>query len=156
MYPSNHVIDWKLTDGHKHLLLINVYVDDLTLCGNQACHSDVWAKLRETVKLEDEVFIDGKRGTLILGRKHFIDVEDKQAAFTFDMKPYAESVVGQIVNWQDSTEPGSVMWPRHIFLKVALLTKIYPLKECSAQMRLAPWWDYYFGYPGCLAQIFRL
>ena len=74
--PSNYTIDWFSSDGCKHQLLLNVYIDDLTLCGNLSCHGAFWAKLQETVKLEDATFIDAQRGGLILGRKHVIDVHD--------------------------------------------------------------------------------
>ena len=35
-------------------MLLNVYVDALTLCGHRSCQKPFWAKLRETVKLEEE------------------------------------------------------------------------------------------------------
>ena len=91
MYPSNYIINWNC-DGQTHVLLLNVYVDDLTLCGNQSCHSSFWAKLRQSVKLEDETHI-GRQGTLVLGRKHFISVEEGRTHCEFDMRPYAETVV---------------------------------------------------------------
>jgi hypothetical protein len=92
MYPSNYLIPWKI--GNQTVtLLLNVYVDDLTLCGDQRCHSDFWNKLRESVKLEPEQYILGREGTLILGRKHYIKVENDHTKCELDMRSYAESIV---------------------------------------------------------------
>lgn len=92
MYPSNYLIPWKI--GNQTVtLLLNVYVDDLTLCGDQRCHSDFWNKLRESVKLEPEQYILGQGGTLILGRKHYIKVENDHTKCELDMRSYAESIV---------------------------------------------------------------
>ena len=52
-YPSNYLIPWEQD------------------------RKSFWSKLRETVKLEleDEEVIDGEKGSLILGRRHFIKQE---------------------------------------------------------------------------------
>ena len=73
--------------------MINVFVDDLKLCGDVRCHSDFWSKLREAVKLEPEQYILGHEGTLILGRKHYIKVEDDHTKCELDMRSYADSIV---------------------------------------------------------------
>ena len=93
MYPSNFLIRWKI-GSETVTILLNVYVDDLTLCGDQRCHSDFWYKLRESVKLEPEQYILGQEGTLILGRKqHYIKVENDHTKCELDMRSYAESIV---------------------------------------------------------------
>ena len=92
MYPSNYLIPWNI-GSETVTLLINVYVDDLTLCGDVRCHSDFWSKLREAVKLEPEQYILGHEGTLILGRKHYIKVEDDHTTCELDMRSYADSIV---------------------------------------------------------------
>ena len=91
-YPSNYLIPWE-HDGKAYTLLLNVYVDDLTLCGPSCCHKSFWSKLRQTVKLEDEEVIDGKKGSLILGRRHFIQRQINGSTCLFDMKSYADGVV---------------------------------------------------------------
>ena len=91
-FPSNYLIPWE-HDGKAYTLLLNVYVDDLTLCGPSCCHKGFWSKLRQTVKLEDEEVIDGKKGSLILGRRHFIQKQNNRSTCLFDMKSYADGVV---------------------------------------------------------------
>ena len=92
MYPSNYLIPWEI-GSETATLLINVYVGDLTLCGDVRCHSDFWTKLRESVKLEPEQYILGHEGTLILGRKHYIKVESNHTTCELDMRSYADSIV---------------------------------------------------------------
>ena len=92
MYPSNYLVPWKI-GGETVTLLINIYVDDLTLCGDARCHSDFWTKLRESVRLEPEQYILGHEGTLIFGRKHYIKVESNHATCELDMRSYADSIV---------------------------------------------------------------
>ena len=64
LYPSN----W-LFRRNGHTLLLNIYVDDLTLCGRSHLHVGFWQELRNLVKLDPEVFIS-ESGSLILGRTH--------------------------------------------------------------------------------------
>ena len=52
-----------------------------------------WAKLRETVKIEEETFIDDSNCVLILGRRHFIQRQEDRTRCVFDMRPYTEGVV---------------------------------------------------------------
>lgn len=92
MYPSNYIVPWKI--GNEVVtLLLNVYVDDLTLCGDQRCHAEFWQQLRQTVKLEPEQYISHQEGTLILGRRHSIRIEEHQTICEFDMRLYADSIV---------------------------------------------------------------
>ena len=90
--PSNYLIPWE-QDGRTYTLLLNVYVDDLTLCGPSCCHKGFWCKLRETVKLEDEEVIDGEKSSLILGKRHFIKQQNNRSTCLFDMKSSANGVV---------------------------------------------------------------
>ena len=96
-YPSNYLVPW-IKDGKHYTLLLNVYVDDLTLCGPTCCHPDFWKHLRKDVKLEDEASIDGKTGTHILGRRHFVQQNEKETTCTFDMKSFADGVVDAYCN----------------------------------------------------------
>ena len=92
MFPSNCLFICEL-DGNQYTLLLNVYVDDLSLCGHRSCHKPFWAKLRETVKIEEETFIDDSNCVLILGRRHFIQRQEDRTRCVFDMRPYTEGVV---------------------------------------------------------------
>ena len=55
LYPSN----WFFR-RNGHTLLLNIYVDDLTLCGRSHLHMSFWKELREHVKLDPEVHINEK------------------------------------------------------------------------------------------------
>ena len=52
-------------------IILNSYVDDLTLCGPWSVHSAFWAELRKWVKLDPSAFIDSKR-IRIFGHLHSI------------------------------------------------------------------------------------
>ena len=91
MYPSNYKINWNV-DGESVTLLLNIYVDDLTLCGDERCHTEFWQRLRRAAKLEPEQFIT-RDGTFILGRTHYIQVAKDKTDCTLDMQSYADSVV---------------------------------------------------------------
>jgi hypothetical protein len=69
-----------------------VYVDDLTLSGPRSLREQFWSSLRETVKLDPEVFI-GEEGVRVLDRQHIIRQEGHRTVLTLDMKSYAEQVV---------------------------------------------------------------
>jgi hypothetical protein len=92
MYPSNYLVPWKI-GGEIITLLINIYVDNLTLCGNTRCYSVFWTKLRELVKLEPEQYILGHEGILILGRKYYIKTENNHTTYELDMRLDADSIV---------------------------------------------------------------
>ena len=87
LYPSN----W-LFRRNGHTLLLNIYVDDLTLCGRSHLHVGFWQELRELVKLDPEVFIS-ENGSLILGRTHKLVRTDSGSKMYFDMRSYAQQVV---------------------------------------------------------------
>lgn len=73
MYLSSCIINWKIGSATATLLL-NIYVDDLALCGDERCHSGFWTELPQAVKLEPGPYILGRDGTLIIGRKHYLKV----------------------------------------------------------------------------------
>ena len=87
IYPSN----WFFR-RNGHTLLLNIYVDDLTLCGRSHLHSSFWKELREHVKLEPEVHIN-EVGSLILGRTHKLFKREGEAELHFEMTSYAQSIV---------------------------------------------------------------
>ena len=49
--------------------------------------------MRKSVDLEDADTIEGKTGTLILGRRHFMQQTQELSTCIFDMKAYADGVV---------------------------------------------------------------
>ena len=71
---AEHPSNWMFrVDGH--VLVLNIYVDNLTLAGPSNLHSRFWQLLPEKIKLEPEaeVLSDGVR---ILGRLHCIHRTD--------------------------------------------------------------------------------
>ena len=87
LYPSN----W-FFQRRGPTLLLNIYVDDLTLSGRSHLHKEFWQELRGLVRLDPEVFIEEK-GSLILGRTHKIYRNEKGSTMHFDMTSYAQQVV---------------------------------------------------------------
>ena len=87
LYPSN----WFFRRSGCTLLL-NIYVDDLTLCGNSKLHSDFWQELRELVRLDPEAHI-GESGSLILGRTHCCIRSGFGSEMHVDMSSYAQNIV---------------------------------------------------------------
>lgn len=87
LYLSN----W-LFRRNGHTLLLNTYVDDLTLCSRSHLHVGFWQELRNLVKLDPEVFIS-ESGSLILGRAHKLVRTESDAKLYFDMSSYAQQVV---------------------------------------------------------------
>ena len=85
--PSNWVFQRR-----GHTLLLNIYVDDLTLSGRSHLHKEFWQELRGLVRLDPEVFIEEK-GSLILGRTHKSYRNEKGSTMHFDMTSYAQQVV---------------------------------------------------------------
>ena len=79
MYLSSCIINWKIGSATATLLL-NIYVDDLALCGDERCHSGFWTELPQAVKLEPGPYILGREGTLIIGRKHYLKVTRRRLA----------------------------------------------------------------------------
>ncbi|CAE7871414.1 unnamed protein product, partial [Symbiodinium necroappetens] len=92
-YPSN----WIFRQNGKTLIL-NVYVDDLTLSGPTELHQQFWHELRSRVKLDPEVYVEsGDKGCRILGRHHSLLRETPQgtspSTCEFDMCSYAAQLV---------------------------------------------------------------
>ena len=86
-HPSN----WVFRMGND-ILLLNVYVDDLTLTGKSSLHASFWKRLREIVKLDPEIEI-GPEGGRILGRLHRIGKSPGMTSLVLDMKAYSEQAV---------------------------------------------------------------
>ena len=61
MFPSNWFLEYQ--DG---VLILNMYVDDLSFCGLEKLHTRFWQALRAKVKLDPECFI-GSEGDRMLG-----------------------------------------------------------------------------------------
>ena len=88
-YPST----WILGKGSQTLVL-NAYVDDLTLSGPVELRAPFWHKLRSLVKLDPEVFVKaGSKGCRILGRHHGVARNDAVAMCEFDMVAYTQQLV---------------------------------------------------------------
>ena len=86
-HPSNWLFH---LDGH--VLLLNIYVDDLTLAGHASLHNRFWQMLREKIKLEPEAEVLSE-GIRILGRLHRLHRSDDGAVMSLDMSSYAQQVV---------------------------------------------------------------
>ena len=96
-HPSNFVFRWNPSKhggdvDHEYVLLLNVYVDDLTLSGHRCCHESFWRTLSSKVKLDPFQEINTE-GLLILGRRHFIERSPSTSKITFDMRTYVDQVV---------------------------------------------------------------
>ena len=67
-YPSSS--SFRHGDNSEHTLILNIYVDDLTLAaGNKEVQTQFWNDLKLRVKTDPEQYIDGN-GVKILGRVH--------------------------------------------------------------------------------------
>ena len=63
LYPPIQLV---LPTQRAHTLLLNIYVDDLSLCGRSHLHDSFWKELRGEIKLDPEVYIN-EQGSLNLG-----------------------------------------------------------------------------------------
>ena len=88
---AEHPSNW-LFRLEGQVMVLNVYVDDLTLAGAAKLHGQFWTLLREKIKLdpEAEVLTDGIR---ILGRLHRSHRTTDGTTLTLDMGSYAQQVV---------------------------------------------------------------
>lgn len=98
VYPSNFIFRWNPshhggTVDQEFVLILNVYVDDLTLSGHECCHTSFWSALSKEVKMEAPQEIDARSGLLILGRKHFASRSVQESVMSFDMTTYVDQVV---------------------------------------------------------------
>ena len=90
-YPSNFV--FSPGKNAEHTLILNIYVDDLTLAGGtKEMQQEFLTELQQRVKVEPEEFIS-ETGTKILGRTHVIQRTSKQVSMTYDMSSYAKGIV---------------------------------------------------------------
>ena len=87
-FPSNLIIPRK---GNKHLLL-NIYVDDLTVSGETSLHEEFWRDRRTMIKSEPEVYLSSQR-VRILGRFHRLKRTSTGATLDLDMRSYATGIV---------------------------------------------------------------
>ena len=85
-HPSNWLFWFK-----RELLVLNIYVDDLSLAGKVELHQEFWELLRKHIKIEPETKIED--GARILGRNHTIHRSPSETTVTLDMRAYAEQVV---------------------------------------------------------------
>ena len=52
-YPCNFILRWNPskyggTINKEFVLFLNLYVDDLTLCGHESCHESFWTAIRRS------------------------------------------------------------------------------------------------------------
>ena len=88
-FPSNFTIPRK---DNKRLLL-NIYVDDLTVSGDRTLHAEFWRELRTMIKIEPETCLDEETTIRILGRNHHLKKTQSGATMELDMRSYAASIV---------------------------------------------------------------
>ena len=74
------------------MLLLNIYVDDLTLSGDSTLRQTFWEEMRKHINIEPEVYI-GKGGSRILGSNHCAIRGVQTSRMYFDMGPYAAQTV---------------------------------------------------------------
>ena len=123
-YPST----WVFGKGSQTLVL-NIYVDDLTLSGPVELHAPFWHKLRSLVKLDPEVFVKaGSEGCRILGRHHSVARNDAVATCEFDMVAYTQQLVDFYCEISTVRSPGltsksSVKFPVLLFRKARPRTR---------------------------------
>ena len=90
-YPSNFV--FRRGPNRDVTLLLNVYVDDLTLAGGcQDIQDQFWDALKTRIKIDPPEYITEK-GTKILGRIHKIKRTPEVNRLTYDMTAYAKGIV---------------------------------------------------------------
>ena len=86
-FPSNWIFEFP-----QGVLVLNIYVDDLSLCGHKSLHARFWQELRKRVKLDPEVFV-GPEGVRILGRLHCMSRGPTSTVTTFSMGEYVSQVI---------------------------------------------------------------
>ena len=79
------------------VMVLNVYVDDLTLARSSDLHSHFWQLLCKEINLEPEAEISSE-GIRILGRLHRVQRTDDRTALALDMGSYAQQVVDLYVD----------------------------------------------------------
>ena len=86
-FPSNWFFEYS-----SGILILNIYVDDLSLCGLKKLHKPFWEALRARVKLDPECYI-GREGVRVLGRMHCRYDGPMSTTMAFKMPEYAEQIV---------------------------------------------------------------
>ena len=90
-YPSNFV--FRRGPNRDVTLLLNIYVDDLTLAGGcQDIQDQFWDELKTRIKIDPPEYI-AEKGTKILGRIHKIKRTPEVNTMTYDMTAYAKGIV---------------------------------------------------------------
>ena len=89
--PSNFI--FRRGGRDQHTLVLNIYVDDLTLAGgDRHIQAGFWDELKQLIEVGAEEFI-GEKGVKILGRVHKIHRNPKIVEITYDMRSYARGIV---------------------------------------------------------------
>ena len=71
-------------------MLLNMYVDDLTLSGKRGLHAKFWKQFSELIKIEDPKALLPGSSVLILGRLH---EQESPQTIVMSMVGYAEQFV---------------------------------------------------------------
>ena len=131
-FPSNFV--FRRGDKGQHTLILNVYVDDLTLAGgNRSIHEAFWTELKEKVKIEPDQFVSHS-GTKILGRLHSVETSQNKVVMTYDMRSYACGIVDLYceltgapkAKLRKASTPCLPEWTTVILVRKALCTSMRP------------------------------
>ena len=92
-FPSNFIFN---IDGHR--MILNVYVDDLTLSGASHLHKAFWDRFSKLIKIEDPQMLSDKSAVHILGRLHELEAP---RTVKMSMVGYAEQFVDCILTSRD-------------------------------------------------------
>ena len=87
-FPSNFIFTFE-----EGKLVLNIYVDDLTLSGPRHLHRKFWASFCEVVKTEPPQELTAERSALILGRTHAVATDLAFPSLTMCMQGYAKQLV---------------------------------------------------------------
>ena len=92
LFPSNYLIPSKARWQGIHIIIQCICRRSNTMWSVMLSQR-LLEQASSNVKLEDEEVIDGKKGSLILGRRHFIQKQNNRSTCLFDMKSHADGVV---------------------------------------------------------------
>jgi hypothetical protein len=87
LYKSNWIFRRK-----DQPVLLNIYVDDLTLAARHDLHHGIWYELRDIVKLDPEIYVT-REGSVILGRTHRLVRDAQESTMYYDMRSYAKQIL---------------------------------------------------------------
>ena len=91
-FPSNFVFKFVL-DDQTVILILNVYVDDLTLSGPKRLHERFWKSFCEIINTEPPQELTAERAALVLGRLHTVVEGLSFPSITMCMQGYAKQLV---------------------------------------------------------------